>query len=263
MSYETITFNADTPVATLAFNRPKALNALNTQLLHEVLAALDEVEANEDIRVLILTGTGEKAFVAGADIGEINELNPVAARFFSKNGHRVMDRLQKLPIPVIAAVNGFALGGGLEMALACDFIYASENAKLGLPEINLGIIPGFGGTQRLARLVGKSLAKEMIFTGKMIDAAEGAQKGLVNKVVSADELMAEVTKVAETMASKGKVALFNAKQAVNDGTNADLATGCEIETQAFSLCIASPDAREGTRAFLEKRQPEFKGGRKG
>ncbi len=263
MSYETITFDAAAPIATITFNRPKALNALNTQLLNETIAALDEVAANEDIRVLILTGKGEKAFVAGADIGEINELNPVAARFFSKNGHRVMDRLQKLPAPVIAAVNGFALGGGLEMALACDFIYASENAKLGLPEINLGIIPGFGGTQRLARLVGKPLAKEMIFTGKTMDATEAGQKGLVNKVVPADALMAEVSRVAETMASKGKLALHNAKQAVNDGTNADLATGCEIETQAFALCIASPDAREGTRAFLEKRQPEFKGGLKG
>ena len=263
MSYETVLFEEQNGIATLTFNRPKSLNALNSQLITEVSAILDEIGENEDIRVLVLTGAGEKAFVAGADITEIATLNPVQARHFSKQGHRVMDKLQDLPIPTIAAVNGFALGGGLEIALSCDFIYASENAKFGLPEINLGIIPGFGGTQRLARIVGKNLAREMIFTGKMIDAAEAERKGIVNRVAGADQLMETVEKTAGAMAAKGKVSLAAAKRAVNDGMNVDLASGCEIEINAFALCLASEDAKEGTTAFLEKRSPNFKASRKG
>ncbi len=263
MSYKNVLFEEQNGIATLTFNRPKSLNALNSQLITEVSAILDEVGENEDIRVLVLTGAGEKAFVAGADITEIATLNPVQARHFSKQGHMVMDKLQDLPIPAIAAVNGFALGGGLEIALSCDFIYASENAKFGLPEINLGIIPGFGGTQRLARIVGKNLAREMIFTGKMIDAAEAERKGIVNRVVGADQLMDEVKKTAGAMAAKGKVSLGAAKQSVNDGMNVDLASGCEIEINAFALCLASEDAKEGTTAFLEKRTPNFKASRKG
>ncbi|MBW2406654.1 MAG: enoyl-CoA hydratase/isomerase family protein, partial [Deltaproteobacteria bacterium] len=168
-------------------------------------------------------------------------------------------KLQLLPITVVAAVNGFALGGGTEIAIACDFIYASENAKFGQPEINLGVIPGFGGTQRLPRLIGTSMAKELIFTGKMISAEEALQLGLVNKVVPQDTLMEEVMKTAGIIASKGKVSLREAKQAVNKGMNVDLATGCGIEIDAFALCYASPDAKEGTSAFLEKRKAEFKG----
>lgn len=263
MSYETVLFEEQNGIATLTFNRPKSLNALNSQLITEVSAILDKVVENEDIRVLILTGAGEKAFVAGADITEISTLNPVQARHFSKQGHNVMDKLQDLPIPAVAAVNGFALGGGLEIALSCDFIYAAENAKFGLPEINLGIIPGFGGTQRLARIVGKNLAREMIFTGKMIDAAEAERKGIVNQVVGADQLMESVKKTAGAMAAKGKVSLAAAKRAVNDGMNVDLASGCEIEINAFALCLACEDAKEGTTAFLEKRTPNFKASRKG
>jgi len=263
MSYETVLFEEQNGIATLTFNRPKSLNAINSQLIKEVSAILDEIAENEDIRVLVLTGAGEKAFVAGADITEIATLNPVQARHFSKQGHRVMDKLQNLPIPVIAAVNGFALGGGLEIALSCDFIYASENAKFGLPEINLGIIPGFGGTQRLARIVGKNLAREMIFTGKMIDAAEAERKGIVNQVAGAEQLMEAVKKTAGAMAAKGKVSLAAAKRAVNDGMNVDLASGCEIEINAFALCLACEDAKEGTTAFLEKRTPNFKASRKG
>jgi enoyl-CoA hydratase len=164
-----------------------------------------------------------------------------------------------LPIAVIAAVNGFALGGGTEIAIACDFIYASENAKFGQPEINLGVIPGFGGTQRLPRLIGANVAKELIFTGKMISAAEALQLGLANKVVAHDSLMAEVMKTAGAIASKGKVSLREAKQAINKGLDVDLASGCGIEIDAFALCYASPDAKEGTSAFLEKRKAEFKG----
>lgn len=259
MDYENIVFDIDGDIATITFNRPKALNALNGALLTEFSAALDEIRANEDIRVLVLTGGGEKAFVAGADISELATFNALQAKNFSQSGHRVIDKLQQLPIAVIAAVNGFALGGGTEIALACDFIYASEKAKFGLPEINLGIMPGFGGTQRLPRLIGANMAKELIFTGRMIDAGEARRIGMVNAVVPAEELMDTVRKTADEIASKGRVSLRAAKQAVDRGLDVDLASGCAIEIDAFALCMASPDGREGTTAFLEKRKPEFKG----
>ena len=175
-------------------------------------------------------------------------------------GHGIVSKLQELPIPVIGAVNGFALGGGCEVVLSCGFIYASENAMFGLPEINLGIIPGFGGTQRLSRLVGKNRAKEMIFTGKMIPAADAQAMGLVNKVCAQDQLMTEVLNIAKIMVSKGKVSLRAAKQTINTGMDVDLKTGCRIEIDAFAICLASPDAKEGTLAFLEKRAADFKGG---
>ncbi|MFH1991215.1 MAG: enoyl-CoA hydratase-related protein [Pseudomonadota bacterium] len=259
MTYENIIFQVEDGIATITFNRPKTLNALNGDLLKEFSHALAEITANKDIRVLILTGAGEKAFVAGADITELATFNALDAKRFSDMGHTLMNRLQALSIPVIAAVNGFALGGGSEIALACDFIYASENAMFGLPEINLGIIPGFGGTQRLPRLVGKNMAKELIFTGKMISAKEAQAIGIVNTVCSREALMDEVIKTARILALKGKVALRAAKQSINNGMNVDLATGCSIETDAFALCMASPDAKEGTCAFLEKRKPDFKG----
>ncbi|PIE74519.1 MAG: enoyl-CoA hydratase [Deltaproteobacteria bacterium] len=263
MSYENIIFEIDGSVAKIFFNRPKALNALNNALLSEFENALCEVEKNEEIKVLILTGAGEKSFVAGADITEINKLNALEAKYFCKLGHDVIGKLQELPIPVIAAVNGFALGGGSEMAMACDFIYASESANFGLPEITLGIIPGFGGTQRLPRLVGKNIAKEMIFTGKMISAKEAMEYGIVNKVCPADELMDTVMKTAKGIAKKGRVSLRAAKYAVNAGMDVDISTGCKIEIDSFSLCINSEDSKEGTSAFLEKRKPEFKGSLKG
>lgn len=259
MEYANILFQVTEGIATITFNRPQTLNALNSDLLKEFAHALDNVAENEDIRVLILTGAGEKAFVAGADIAELATFNALQAKRFSETGHKLLDKMQSLPIPVIAAVNGFALGGGSEIALACDFIYASENAMFGQPEINLGIIPGFGGTQRLPRLIGKNMAKEMIFTGKMISAAEAGTIGLVNKVCSQQQLMEAVIQTARTMAAKGKVSLRAAKQAINSGMNVDLATGNSIETDAFALCMASPDAQEGTTAFLEKRKPDFKG----
>jgi len=263
MTYENIIYEQKDGIVTITFNRPKALNALNEALLAELSQALDEISANLDIRVLILTGAGDKSFVAGADINELATRNSLQAKFFARNGQNIIDKMQKMPIAVIAAVNGFALGGGAEIALACDFIYASENAKFGLPEINLGLIPGFGGTQRLPRLIGKNLAKELIFTGKMISAAEARQIGLVNNVLPSDALMEEVGKVAAEIASKGQVSLRAAKQAINDGLNVDLATGCAIEINSFALCFASPDAKEGTTAFLEKRKADFKGTLKG
>jgi enoyl-CoA hydratase len=263
MEYKNIIFNVEDLIATITFNRPKALNALSADLMNEFACALYEIDENEDIRVLILTGAGEKSFVAGADITELATYNPLQAKFFTEKGQNTLDKLQQLSIPVIAAVNGFALGGGCEIALACDFIYASEKAKFGLPEINLGLIPGFGGTQRLPRLIGMNMAKELILTGNIIRAEDAQRIGLVNKVCTAETLMTEVTKTAKIIASKGKVSLCAAKQAINTGMNADLATGCKFEIDAFSLCIASEDAKEGTTAFLEKRKANFKGSLKG
>ncbi len=259
MEYNNIVVQVKEGIATITFNRPEVLNALSAEALKEFSHALDKINADEDIRALILTGAGEKSFIAGADIKQFLTFNTLKAKSFSEMGHSLMNKLQELLIPVIAAVNGFALGGGCEVALACDFIYASENAMFGLPEITLGIIPGFGGTQRLSRLIGMSMAKEMIFTGKMIPAAEAKDIGLANRVCSQEKLMDEVIKTAKTMASKGKVSVRAAKQAINNGMNVNLATGCSIEIDAFALCFTSPDAKEGTLAFLEKRKPDFKG----
>ena len=259
MVYENIIYEAKDGIATITFNRPKALNALNGALLGELSQALDEISADEDIRALVLTGAGDKSFVAGADITELATFNSLSAKVFAQEGHRIIRKLQQLPIVVIAAVNGFALGGGTEIAIACDFIYASENAKFGQPEINLGVIPGFGGTQRLPRLIGTNMAKELIFTGKMLSAAEALQVGLANKVVPQEQLMEDVMKTAGQIASKGKVSLREAKQAINRGMDVDLATGCGIEIDAFAISFASPDAKEGTTAFVEKRKAEFKG----
>jgi len=259
MSYETIELEISHPIATITINRPKSLNALNAQVIEEMHSALDEIQGNEDVRALIITGAGDKAFVAGADISELARLNPVGAKHFATRGHQLMFKLEALPIPVIAAVNGFALGGGLEMALSCDFIYASENAKLGQPEINLGIIPGFGGTQRLARIVGKNLAREMIMTGMTLSAEEAEKKGIVNRIVPSPELLETARKTAGIIAKKGRVSVYAAKQVISTGMDTDLKTACEMEINAFALCMASPDAREGTSAFLEKRKPDFKG----
>ncbi len=259
MEFSNIILVIDSGIATVTFKRPKAMNALNLALLKEFGQALDEIALDESIRALILTGAGEKAFIAGADIGELATFNTLQAKIFSQAGHEVINRLQEIPIPVIAAVNGYALGGGSEVALACDFIYASTNAMFGLPEISLGLIPGFGGTQRLPRLIGRNRAKEMIFTGKMISAEEAEKIGLVNRVCAPETLLNEVLKTARTITDKGKVSLRAAKEAINAGVDSDLVTGCRIEIDAFALCMASEDAREGTRAFLEKRPPQFKG----
>ncbi|MFH2093888.1 MAG: enoyl-CoA hydratase-related protein [Pseudomonadota bacterium] len=258
MSFENIILKIDALVATIFFNRPKALNALNNALFDELDHALDMVRDTPQIKVLILTGSGDKAFVAGADISELVKMNPLEGKFFSRKGQAVFSKLENLPIPVIAAVNGFALGGGLEAALGCDFIYASQKAVFGLPEMNLGLIPGFGGTQRLARLIGANQAKEMIFTGKTISAQQAFELGIVNKVCTPETLMNEVLETARLIASKGKVALRSAKEVIHNGLNTDLETGCRIENDVFGLTMASPDAKEGTTAFLEKRKPDFK-----
>lgn len=261
MDYKYFKFGIEKSIGILTFNRPEVLNALNSDMLSEMSAILGQIGTNEEVHCLVLTGAGEKAFIAGADIAEINALSPLAARTFSQLGQSVIDGLQRLPIPVIGAVNGYALGGGCEIALACDFIYASETAIFGLPEINLGIIPGFGGTQRLPRMIHTGKARELIFTGKHISAQEALKAGLVNECLPADSLLPKVYEVAGLIAQKGKASLQAAKSAIRQGLNCDLNTGLEIERDAFALCISSPDAREGTNAFLEKRKATFTGGR--
>jgi enoyl-CoA hydratase len=259
MAYENIIFETEGNVAVIKFNRPKALNAISIDVVKEMHKALDEVEGNTSIRVLILTGEGDKAFVAGADISLMVNFDTLQLRQFSLDLHELGFRMEALPIPVIACVNGFALGGGTEIAIACDFIYASEDAKFGQPEINLGIIPGFGGTQRLPRLVGKGVAKELCMTGALISAREAKEIGLVNKVFPADKLWEETMKTAKILASKGRFSLMAVKRCVDRGYNLDLRSACALETDQFGLCMASPDGKEGMSAFLEKRKPEFKG----
>ncbi len=256
MTEQPILYNVADGVATVTFNRPDKLNALNHKMLAEFAGALAQVRDTPDIRALVLTGAG-RAFVAGADIQAFLEFDPLRARSFAAEAHRLGFQLEELEIPVIAAVNGFALGGGLEMAMAADFIYAADTARFGQPEINLGIIPGFGGTQRLPRLVGKAAAKELVLTGRLIDAAEALRLGLAARVFPAAELMAETLKAARALAQKGRVAVRAAKQAIDRGYNLDLKAACALEIDAFALCFASPDAHEGARAFLEKRPPKF------
>ncbi len=259
MTYSSIQIVTKGGIATVAINRPEALNALNSSTLEELSDVFDMISEDEDIRALVLTGSGPNAFIAGADIKEMSTFTPLQARAFSIKGQKVIAKLQCLAIPVIAAVNGYALGGGCEMALSCDFIYASKQATFGLPEIGLGLIPGFGGTQRLPRLIGPNAAKEMILTGKIISAQEAHQIGLVSKIYPPLDLITKTLDTADIMASKGKMALRAAKQAIGQGMNTDLATGLGIESDAFALCMTSPDAREGTSAFLEKRQANFSG----
>jgi enoyl-CoA hydratase len=259
MSFENLILEIDEDIAILTFNRPKAMNALNNALFDELLIAISEIKNNKNIKVLILTGQGEKSFIAGADISELVKMNPLEAKKFSRKGQKTFRKLEELAIPVIAAVNGFALGGGSEAALACDFIYASEKALFGLPEITLGLVPGFGGTQRLARLVGENLAKELIFTGNTLSAKEALKIGIANKVFPHDSLMENTLKTAKRIASMGKVALRAAKETTGIACDVDLETGTRFENDAFALCMVSSDAKEGTTAFLEKRRPEFKG----
>ena len=259
MAYEDILFEVEDGIATLTFNRPKVLNALKLDTLTEVGEVIRTIEDDEEIRALILTGAGDRAFVAGADIKELQKLNPISAKQFALNGQEVLFALERLSIPVIACVNGFALGGGCEIALACDFIYASETAQFGQPEINLGIIPGFGGTQRLLRLVGRALAKELCLTGAMISAEEAKEIGLVNKVFPPEKLMEESRKTAAVIAGKGRVATRAVKHVIDQGMSIDLQNACAIEMEAFALCFASDDANEGFSAFLEKRKPNFTG----
>jgi enoyl-CoA hydratase len=259
MAYENIIFEKEDNIGIIYFNRPKALNALNPDLMMEFGDCLEKVQQDEDVRALILTGAGDKAFVAGADIKVMSTYGPLECRQFGFMGQKVIHMLEEMALPVIAAVNGFALGGGNEIAMACDFIYAADTAKFGQPEINLGIVPGYGGTQRLPRLVGKGHAKELCLTGEVISAERAAEIGLVNKIFPAASLMDEAKKTAKVMASKGRVALNAAKQVINRGFDVDLQNALAMEVDAFTVCFCSEDQKEGMNAFIEKRKPVFKG----
>lgn len=246
-------------IATLTVNRPDKLNAINEEVLTGLAKAVGELEGDRDVRCAILTGAGEKAFVAGADIAAMSEMSPATARSFASLGQSVLAAIEALPFPVIAAVNGFALGGGCELALACDFIYASDKAKLGQPEVNLGVIPGFGGTQRLARRVGIGRARELCFTGDALGAEEALRIGLVNAVVPHAELIAKVTEVATKIASKGPLAIAQCKRVLLRGADVSLPVACELEVQAFAGLFGSGDQREGMSAFLAKKPANFRG----
>jgi enoyl-CoA hydratase len=257
MGYETILFEQEGPVGILKFNRPNVLNALNRQVFSELTLVLDAIGTERMPKVLILTGTGEKAFIAGTDIAEMENLTSFEARGFASLARRAIDQLENLDRPVIAAINGFALGGGCELAMACDIRIASERAKLGQPEINLGIIPGSGGTQRLTRLVGSSKAKELIFTGELVDAQTALDIGLVDRVVPHEQLMDEAKRIAAKISGKSKVALALAKSAINRGHEVDLRTALSYEIECFAQCFASEDQKEGMKAFLEERKASF------
>jgi len=259
-SYETLIVEREGAIGTLSFNRPKALNALNSTMLRELARALHELAGGPDgVRALILTGAGEKAFVAGADIAEMAPMGAWAAREFSELGHIATALMESLPCATIAAINGYALGGGLEMALGCDLIYCSENAKLGQPEVNLGVTPGFGGSQRLMRLVGKGRAKEMLFTAEMVDAKKALEIGLVLEVLPKDQLMTFCKAQAQKIASKAPLAIEACKRLVERGADVPLRAGNRSESETFGLLFDTDDRREGMRAFVEKRQAVFTG----
>lgn len=261
-SYKTILLENKSPgVWVLTINRPEALNALNSTVLEEMGEALRQMGELpfDEARALIITGSGEKAFVAGADIKEINALDEDKAHAFAQRGQSIFHELTLLKIPVIAAVNGFALGGGCELALGCDFIYASENAKFGLPEVSLGLIPGFGGTVRLARAVGQRRARELTYTGNMISAPEAHTMGLVNKVFPAAELMSAVLKTVETILAKAPIAVGASKRSINQAWDLDVEAAQRNEAGIFAELFNSEDVKEGTSAFIEKRKAQFKG----
>jgi enoyl-CoA hydratase len=249
----------DGAVLVITINRPKVLNALNSETLRELAATIDAVAGDEAIRVLVITGAGEKAFVAGADISELAVQTPVGGRDHARHGQRLFDRLERLGKPSIAAVNGYALGGGCEMAMACTIRLAADTAKFGQPEINLGLIPGYAGTQRLARLVGRGRALELLLTGDAISAADAMRIGLVNRVVPAASLMEEARQLAHALAAKPAVAVRYILDAVASGLDMPFAEAEDHEATLFGLVSTTDDMREGTRAFLEKRKPEFKG----
>jgi len=259
MEYKFIIFEKKEHIAKVIINRPQQLNALNLDVLKEIECALYEVKESSHIYVLIITGAGEKSFVAGADITSMKDMTVQEAIEFATLGQRIFNSIEDLPIPVIAAVNGFALGGGCELALACDIVIASSKAKFGQPEVNLGVIPGFGGTQRLPRIVGKNKAKEIIFTGEMLSADEARAIGLVNRVVEPEKLTEEVEAISKKIISRGPVAVKCAKRAINYGIDADLYTGLELEKTLFANLFVTEDQKEGMKAFIEKRQPNFTG----
>jgi enoyl-CoA hydratase len=259
MSFETLLVDRDGPVATVTINRPKVLNALNTQTINEIERVMLDLRQDDGVRAIVLTGAGEKAFVAGADINELAVLSPAEGQRHGRRGQAVFDQVERLGKPVIAAINGFALGGGCELAMACTLRIAADTARLGQPEINLGIIPGYAGSQRLPRLIGKGRALEILLSGEMVSAARAYEIGLVNKVVPATELIAEAKRAASTLAAKAPLAVRYILEAVNHGVEMPLADGQFLEASLFGLIASSDDMKEGTKAFLEKRSPSWRG----
>jgi len=259
MTYENLLYTVEAKAAIITVNRPKALNALNRQTLDELLDAIRVATADPGVTGIILTGGGEKAFIAGADIVEMATMRPLEAKTFAEKGHHVGEALETIPKVVIAAVHGFALGGGCEMALACDLILASDKAKFGQPEVNLGVIPGFGGSQRLPRRVGVGAAGKMIYTGDMVDAAEALRIGLADEVMPQAELMPRAKALIEKISAKGPVAIGAAKELMRRGAAMNLGDALSLESQHFSWLFSTEDQKEGMTAFLEKRAANFKG----
>jgi len=257
--FQNIRFETKNRIAYVTIDRPKVLNALNMATMQELKQAFAAIKDDHEVRVVILTGAGEKSFVAGADIGELSQHSPVSAKEYTHQGQAIIDAIENLGKPVIACVNGFALGGGCELAMACTMRIASENAKLGQPEVKLGLIPGYGGTQRLPRLVGKGIAMQLVLTGEMIGAQEAHRIGLVNEVVPASELIARAEAIAAKIAANAPLAIQYAMEAVNHGLDLPLADGLFLEATLFGVCCATEDKNEGTKAFLEKRPAQFKG----
>ena len=259
MTFENLLFEQKDSIAYVAVNRPKVLNALNSATIGELRTIFTQLKDDREVRVVILTGAGEKSFVAGADIGELQKNNPVEAKEYTHRGQAVLDLIEDLGKPVMACINGFALGGGCEIAMACTMRLASENAKLGQPEVKLGIIPGYGGSQRLPRLVGKGIAMQLLLTGEMITAQEAHRIGLVNEVVAAAELIPRAEAIAAKIIANAPLAVQYAMEAVNKGMEMTLSEGLYLEAVLFGVCCATEDKAEGTKAFLEKRAAVFKG----
>jgi len=259
MTFDNLLVERDGNIAVVTLNRPKVLNALNTQTLTELSQAMASFKDDADVRAIVLTGAGEKSFVAGADINELAVLSPVAGKEHARRGQQIFDAIEQLGKPVIAAINGFALGGGCELAMACTLRLAADTAKFGQPEINLGLIPGYAGSQRLPRLVGRGVALEILLTGDMIGAQRAYEIGLVNRVVPAAELLAEAKKLAHTLASKAPIAVRYILDAVQQGLDMPFAQGEYLETSLFGTIASSEDMREGTKAFLEKRKAAWQG----
>jgi len=259
MSYENLLVDVTDRIATVTVNRPKSLNALNPATVRELGAAMEELSARPDVGAVLLTGAGEKAFIAGADISAMNGFTTLEALDFSLLGQRVLSFIEAMSQPVIGVINGFALGGGCEVAMACDLLIAADTARFGQPEVTLGIIPGYGGTQRLPRLVGRNIAKELVRVGEMISAQRAYEIGLVNRVVPASELMGAARDIAKKILSRGPVAVRTAKMAMNRGLDLDLGNACALEASLFAAGFSTRDRSEGMAAFLEKRKPTFTG----
>lgn len=255
---ENVILKEENGIAEVTINRPKALNALNSETLKELGSVINDISVNDNIKAVIITGSGEKSFVAGADIAQMSKLNSIEATKFSRLAQNVFSQIEDLPKLVIAAVNGFALGGGCELAMSCDIRFASKKAKFGQPEVNLGILPSFGGTQRLPRLVGKGIAKELIFSADMISSDEAYRIGLVNKIYEPDELLSKSKEFAQKVMNKSPWGVKLAKASINNGLDVDLEAGLKYEANSFGLCFSTEDQKEGMKAFLEKRKANFK-----